>query len=112
MLAFLTLQYAHCLLIEWRADRALRLGMRASNPGNLAPQVDTAPLQAQHVLFAPAGGQREQIQRAKVIGQLVVQALGLALGEPPVVLFRFAVFFQANRGDTVEPSPAVCRPQN
>ncbi|WP_184625326.1 hypothetical protein [Xanthomonas arboricola] len=47
-----------------------------------------------------------------MLGQFVVQPLGLADRQPPIVLFCLAVLLQAHRGNMVEPSPAVCRAQD
>lgn len=44
-----------------------------------------------------------------MLGQFVVQPLGLPDGEPAIVLFCLAVLLQAHRRDVVEPPPAVRR---
>ncbi|MCC8671454.1 hypothetical protein LN461_19150 [Xanthomonas arboricola] len=47
-----------------------------------------------------------------MLGQLVVQPLGLTDRQPPIVLFCLAVLLQTHRGNMVEPSPAVRRAQD
>nr|WP_167766193.1 hypothetical protein [Xanthomonas euroxanthea] len=112
VLALLRCQHGHGLIVERRANRALRLDLGAGDPGHLAAQIDPAPFQAQHILLAPAGCQRKQVGRPQMLGQLVMQPLGLPDGEPAIVLFGLAVLLQAHRRDMVEPSPAVRRAQD
>nr|WP_167395331.1 hypothetical protein [Xanthomonas melonis] len=57
VLALLGGQHGHCLIVEWRADRALGLDLGAGHPSHLAAQIDPAPFQAQDILLAPASGQ-------------------------------------------------------
>ncbi|UXA48487.1 hypothetical protein M0D44_19795 [Xanthomonas prunicola] len=107
VLALLGGQHGHCLVVERRADRALRLDLGAGDPCHLAAQIDPAPFQAQYILLAPAGCQRKQVGRPQMLGQFVVQPLGLPDGEPAIVLLGLAVLLQSHRRDMVEPSPAV-----